>query len=274
LSGIGILLALAASVPAAAPSDRPPGRLRADGVLRVLLVPNEKEPEFYCLRSDCPPGFDREVLEGFAAAHRLKLEAVPLGGWDQLIPALTARRGDVIAGRFTHTEARARQVAFTSEVFPTRHVVVTHRARRPPIQSLEELRRERVGTIPGSSMAEVLAEAGVPAARTDASYTTATILDGLSSGKVGAVVLGIERAILLARRMPEIEIGIPVGSAGRLAFAVRTDDVDLLRALDEYLAAHRRSGKWSQLLIKYFGPTAPEVLRKARADESAGSGRQ
>src|SRR5262245_40911766 len=198
--------------------------LRTSGVLRVLLVPNEREPEFYCLKADCPPGFDREILEGFAAARRLKLEAVAVAGWDQLIPALTAGRGDVIAGRFTYTEARARQVAFTNEVFPTRHVVVTHRPHRMPIQSLDDLRRERVGTIPASSMAEVLAEADVPPTRIDASYSTTTILDGLESGKVGAIVLGVERAILLARRTPEFEIGTAVGQAGRLAVGVRRDD--------------------------------------------------
>jgi ABC-type amino acid transport substrate-binding protein len=243
------------------------GRGDARQVLRVLLVPNEPEPEFFCLKSDCPPGFDREILEGFAASKRLRLEAVPVGGWEQLIPALNAGTGDVIAGRFTYTDARAQRAAFTTEVFPTRHVAVTSKKTRRPILSLEELRRERVGTIAGSSMAEAIAAAGVPPSQVDASYSTTTVVEGLRDGKVGAIVLGIERAILLSRRMPELEIGLYLGPPGKLAFAVRREDTALLRDLNAYLAAHRQSGRWSQLLIKYFGPSAPEVLKKARAGQ-------
>jgi len=260
------LLFLALALALASPGEPPVAAQRAQ-VLRVLLVPNEPEPEFFCLRPDCPAGFDREILEGFASSKRLRLEPVPVTGWDQLIPALNAGQGDVIAGRFTYTEARAERVAFTSEVFPTRHVVVTNRKFRPPILRLEELRRERIGTIAASSMAEAIAAAAVPPSQVDSSYTTTTVIDALRDGKVKAVVLGIERAILLSRRTPDFEIGVYVGPPGKLAFAVRREDAPLLRDLNAYLAAHRQSGRWSQLLVKYFGPAAPEVLKKARSGD-------
>jgi ABC-type amino acid transport substrate-binding protein len=181
------------------------------GSLRVLVVPNDREPEFFCVRTGCEPGFDREVLEGFAASRKLSLKPVPVKGWPELIAALNDGQGDVIAGRFTYTDARAQQIAFTSEVFPTRNVVVTYRPRRGAVLSVDELRRERVGTVAGTSMADAIAAAGVPAASVDASYTTETVVDALRSGKVSAVVLGIERAMLLNRRSPEFEIGTYVG---------------------------------------------------------------
>jgi ABC-type amino acid transport substrate-binding protein len=258
----GLWAALAVAVLSSSSTASP----QDGGALRVLLVPNEPEPEFYCLKADCPPGFDREILEGFAASKRLRLEAVPVTGWDQLIPALNAKQGDVIAGRFTYTDARAERAAFTSEVFPTRHVAVTNRQFRKPILTVEELRRERVGTIAASSMAEAISAAGVPPAQVDSSYTTTTVVDALRGGKVGAIVLGIERAILLSRRTPDFEIGTSLGPPGKLAFAVRREDAALLRDLNAYLAAHRQSGRWSRLLVKYFGPSAPEVLRKARSE--------
>ncbi|HEX6739904.1 MAG TPA: transporter substrate-binding domain-containing protein, partial [Vicinamibacteria bacterium] len=212
-----------------------------------------------------PPGFDREILEGFAASKRLRVQPVPIASWDQLIPALNAGQGDVIAGRFTFTETRARSAAFTAQVFPTRNVVVTNAGVRRPITSVEELRQERLGTVAGSSMAEAIAAAGVPAAQVDSSYTSVTLVDALRSGKVRAVVLGIERAILLGRRYPELQTGLYLGPPGKLAFAVRREDESLLRDLNAYLTVHRDSGRWSRLLVKYFGPSAPEVLKKARA---------
>jgi ABC-type amino acid transport substrate-binding protein len=249
----------------AAPAAR--GAPAERGVLRVLVVPNDREPEFFCLKDDCPPGFDREILEGFASSKRLRLEAVPMGAWVQLIPALNAGQGDVIAGRFTYTDARAKTAAFTSEVFPTRHVVLTSKQFRRPILRLEELRRERLGTIAGSSMAEAIVAAEVPPSQVDDSYSSVTLIDALQAGKVGAVVMGIERAILLTRRTPALEVGMYLGPPGKLAYAVRRDDTALLRDLNSYLAAHRQSGRWSRLLVKYFGPSAPEVLKRARPAE-------
>jgi hypothetical protein len=38
----------------------------------------------------------------------------------------------------------------------------------------------------------------------------------------------------------------------------------LLKALDEFLENNRRSGAWSRLVVKYFGKTALDVLKKAR----------
>jgi ABC-type amino acid transport substrate-binding protein len=257
---LALMLPALGAVPAPQPSAG------AD-VLRVLVVRNDKEPEFFCLRSDCPPGFDREILEAFATSRHQHLQGVAVEGWDQLIPALNARRGDIIAGRFTYTESRARQVAFTTEAFPTRAVVVTHRTHRGPINDLATLRQERVGVLAGSSSAEEVTAAGVPPAKVDSSFTNTTLLDGLRSGKVGAIAMGVERAILVSRREPDFELGMYLGPPGRLAYAVRSGDTELLAALNTHLIAHRSSGQWSQLLVKYFGPAAPEVLRRARSVE-------
>ena len=105
------------------------------------------------------PGFDQEVLRGFAALHRVTLTPVFVNGWDALIPALLAGKGDVIAGRFTATDTRRKQIDFTTEVFPYRLVVITRKP-RPVITTVEELRRERVGTSKGTIMVEVLEAAG------------------------------------------------------------------------------------------------------------------
>lgn len=108
------------------------------------------------------------------------LEVVPVAAWDALIPELLAGKGDLIAGRFTVTESRRKLIAFTSEVFPTRNVVLTRRPHRV-VETLAELRQEKVGT-----------------------------------------VKGIENL--------------------------------------------RRTPTWSRLVVKYFGETAPDVLKKARAE--------
>jgi membrane-bound lytic murein transglycosylase MltF len=156
----------------------------------VLAVDLHEPDEFFQFSG--APGFDREILEGFARLHAVRLEPVAVSAWDDLVPALAADRGDVIAGRFTVTDERKRRIAFTRETFPTRNVVLT-RQPAPAVKSLEGLRALRVGT-------------------------GARIQHGRGGG------------------------------AGRRAARERG----------------RHDPSWNRLAVKYFGDSAPEVLRKAR----------
>jgi ABC-type amino acid transport substrate-binding protein len=234
------------------------------GTLRVLVMPDTRRPEFFSLKPGTPPGFDQELLEGFARLHRLKLEPVAVPAWDALLPALGEGKGDVIAGRFTATAARRKLVAFTSEVFPTRNVVITRKPHKV-VTRVEDLRTEKVGTIKGTSMAEAIAAAGVPPAGVDDALAPGSFGDALQSGRVTAAVWGVESAIALQREDPEIQIGAFLGPPGSLAWAVRMDEPGLLKALDEYVENTRKTPTWSRLVVKYFGDAAPEILKKARA---------
>ena len=258
-------LALAVALLAAAPviaADL--AEVKANGTLRVIVMPLSATDEFFPIPAGARPGFDRAVLDGFAGLHRIKLEVVPVEGWDNLIPALLQGRGDLIAGRFTVTDARLKQIAFTSEVFPSRNVVLTRRP-HAPVTTLDALAKERVGTIRGSSMAEAV-KAVVPASNLDDSIPPGGLPGALAAGKVSAVVLGIESAIAAQRQDPAIELGAFVGPPRSLAYAVRRQDAALLQALDEYVDNVKRTPTWSRLVVEYFGDSAPEILKKARGN--------
>jgi ABC-type amino acid transport substrate-binding protein len=259
-AAIAVQLLLAASA-AAGDLDQ----IKAGGSLRVLAVVMNQENVFMSERPGV--GFDRELLEGFCGLHRLRLELVPLTSWGALIPALRQGKGDVIAGRFNVTAARREQIDFTAEVFPSRHVVMTRKPHRV-VRSLEELRAEKVGTVQGTSMAEVVAAAGVPASNVDDGIATGTLPDALRSGRITAVVLGVENAMEAQRTDPAIQLGMFVGPPSSLAFGVRKEDHALLAALNDYIMNVRRSPTWNRLVVKYFGDAAIEILKKARAGAS------
>jgi ABC-type amino acid transport substrate-binding protein len=234
--------------------------------LRVLVNPDEKRPEFFSIKPGTPPGFDQELLRGFAQLHRVQLEVHTVDGWGALVPALLENRGDVIAGRFTMTEARRRQIDFTREVFPYRLVVMTRKPHRV-VRTLEELKAEKVGTTHGSNMAEALDAAGIPAANRDDTIPTGGYAEALRSGKISAAVWGVESAIASQREDPAIELGMFLGPPGRLAYGVRKEDTELRQALDDYLDNVRKTPTWSRLVVKYFGEAAPDILKKARSSE-------
>ena len=261
---LALAFALAAAVPATA-ADL--AAVKARGTLRVIVMPLSATDEFFPVPPGARPGFDRAVLDGFVGLHRITLEVVPVEGWDNLIPALLQGRGDLIAGRFTVTDARLKQIAFTNEVFPSRNIVMTRKP-HAPVATLEALRQEKVGTIKGSSMAEAV-HAVVPAPNVDDSFPPGGLPGALVSGKVSAVVLGVESAIAAQRQDAEMELGVFVGPPRSLAYGVRKQDTALLQALNEYIDNLRRTPTWSRLVVEYFGDAAPEILRKARATEAA-----
>ena len=258
-------LALAVALLTAAPlAAADLATVKARGTLRVIVMPLSATDEFFPLPAGARPGFDRAVLDGFVALHRIKLEVVPVEGWDNLIPALLQGRGDLIAGRFTVTDTRLKQIAFTSEVFPSRNVVLTRKP-HAPVATVEALREEKVGTIKGSSMAEAV-RAVVPAPNVDDSFPPGGLPGALVAGKVSAVVLGVESAIAAQRQDQEMELGTFVGPPRSLAYGVRKQDAALLQALNEYIDNVRRTPTWSRLVVEYFGASAPDILRKVRSN--------
>jgi ABC-type amino acid transport substrate-binding protein len=263
LTVLSLLVALLVATPSRAIDL---AEVKGRGALRVLVMGVRSGDEFFAPAGP-QPGFDREVLEGFARLQRVRLEVVPVAGWDLLIPELLAGKGDVIAGRFTVTESRKKLIAFTAEVFPTRNVVLTRRPHRP-VRTIVELREEKVGTVRGTSLAEAVAAAGVPPANVDSTVPSGTLPEALKSGQLGAVVIGVENAISAQRADPALELGLFLGPPTSLAYGVRRGDAELLKALDEYIENLRRTPTWSRLVVKYFGGAAPDVLKKARTEST------
>jgi membrane-bound lytic murein transglycosylase F len=257
---VGLLGALATS-PFSPAADL--DQVQRRGELRVLAMVDDPKDEFFTDRPGV--GLDRELLEAFASLHKLKLVVVPAPAWDRLVPMLQEGRGDVVAGRFTVTEARRRLVDFTAEVFPTRTVVVTRKPHRV-VATVEELREEKVGTVKGTSLATEVVGAGVPASGIDDSVPSGGLPAALKAFQVTAIVLGIENAITEKRRDPALQVGAFLGPPGALAWAVRKGDRALLASLDDYVASVRHTSTWSRLVVKYFGDEAPEILRRAREE--------
>ena len=263
-SGMVRTVLAAAVVSSAVPAARADlAEIQSRGTLRLLVILDDDEPEFVSPKPDGAPGFDRELLEGFARLHQLKVELLPASDWSGLVPSLLQGKGDLIVGRFTATDARRKSIDFTSETFPTRSVVVTRKPHRA-VRTVEELRQEKVTILKGTAMGEQLLELGVPAANIDYSIPAGGIPEALRAGRITCTVHDVSTAIVTQREDPDVQIGVAVGPAMSYAYGVRKDEPELLKALNEYLGNVRRSPTWNRLVVKYFGPAALEVLQSAR----------
>jgi polar amino acid transport system substrate-binding protein len=252
---LGAALLVLAGVPKSQAFDL--AEIRARGSIRVIAA-RDAQPEEFSFTPGPNPGFEREMIEGFARVEHLKLEVLPGVGWDARIPLLLRREGDVIVG-LTETESRRALIAFTSETIPTRHVVVTHQP-HAVINTLEELRKERVGVVVATSWAQAAADAGVPAAKTQSFDEIEPILTALKSGGIGATVMSVSDFTLAAKRHPGLQMGVLVGQPEHQAWGVRKEDTELAKAMSGYIENLRRTPSWSRLVIKYFGEQALNVL--------------
>ena len=241
----------------AAPRDL--SEIEARGTLRVIAAADEA-PETFSFTPGSSPGFDRELVEGFAKLHGLRVEAVKAKSYGDRIPMLGRGEGDLIVAIF-NTEDRRRLVDFTIEVMPTHNVSVTLGSRKA-VSSVAELAALRVGAIRGAKPADEAVEAGVPASVLRLFSTQEEMTAALRAGTVEAVVLPISELVVISRNAKGLVAGVTVGPPGKIAWAVRKQDPALRAALDDYLGNVRRGPSWSRLIVKYFGDQALPVLGK------------
>jgi polar amino acid transport system substrate-binding protein len=227
------------------------------GVLRVIVAADEA-PETFSLRPGGEPGFERELLDGFARLHKLRVVPVTAAGYAERIPMLQRGEGDVVAAIFD-TPDRRKLVDFTAEVMPTHNVAVTLDPREP-VRSLDELRTLRVGVIKGAKPAEDAVQAGVPPSVLRAYERRDDLVAALQEGAVTTVILPVSELAVAARKVPGLRAGTIVGARGTVAWAVRKGDAALAAALNEYLENVRRGATWNRLVVKYFGDQALLVL--------------
>lgn len=217
------------------------------------------------LWSDDPQrsGLEREMLQQFCAVHGLGMELVEVNSWSDLVPALLEGKGDIIAGRVTVTARRKQDIDFAVPFFPTRMVLLSYRPHHPVITAVDDLKGGRIGTVKGTSMEETLRNARLPAT-IDASFPPGTLPESLRTGKAPVVALGIEQAIPELKD-PNVQLGIFVGPPSGLAWGVRKGSPALKNELDAFVNAFLASGQWNKLVVRYFGASAPQLLKKARS---------
>jgi ABC-type amino acid transport substrate-binding protein len=236
--------------------------IRQRGVLRIVVTTDDRVA-VAMFSPGTLPGFAREIIEGFAALQRLKVEFVRVPENDDRIPTLLAGKGDVIIG-IVNTESRRKSVGFTVETFPSRHLALTRRP-HPRIGTLKDLQKARIGIVKGSSSAAAAVADGVPRKNIDESYASpAAVIAALQAGRIDASVMLVTTALVERKQDPELELGTLVGPLESSAFAVRPGAQELRQALDAYITNLRRTPTWSRLVVKYYGDDALELLHKSR----------
>lgn len=207
-----------------------------------LALADMRDPQYF-------HGIDVDLMKGFAQSLGVKLEVIPqTGGYGALLPALTAKQGDLAASRLTITPVRQQTADFSAPYF-SQWVVA---AVRPDSQfkKLDDLKGKKVAVMNGSSQMEflsglALAPEIVPTGFNLESYNTVlekeadyALMD--SRAAVGEPVSKAFGALKVGMRVRVSDQGIMVRKGS-----------DLKAAVDAYIESLRKTGDLEKLLAKY-----------------------
>jgi lysine/arginine/ornithine transport system substrate-binding protein len=204
-------------------------------------------------------GFDIDLGNALCAQMKVKCQWVE-NSFDGLIPALQARKFDVIDSAMNINAKRAEQVDFTVPMYLTPAQLVARKGSKL-LPTADSLAGHSVGVLQGSIQEQYAKQMWAPKNVSVVSYQTQdAVYADLVSGRVDSTFLDATAASLGFLNQPNGKdfafAGGPVNDAKIIGtgvgLAVRKGDNELREALNTAFAELQRNGTYQRLLKKYF----------------------
>jgi cystine transport system substrate-binding protein len=202
---------------------------------------------------------DKGVLVGFeidianALAEKLAVKAAfQPGKFDGLLAALDVKRTDMVINQITITPEREKKYAF-SEPYTVSGIQLIVRQGTTGITKPEDLKGKRVGAVLGTTYEKWLREA-VPGVDVRTYDDDATRNQDLLVGRIDAIPN--DRLIvpnLIKQYGGRLVASSETFAPQKQAIVMRKDAPDLLKAVNDALAALRADGTLKKISEKWFG---------------------
>ena len=198
-------------------------------------------------------GFEADVARQLAADMGVEAEIIPTA-WDGIIPALLAKKFDMIVGGMSVTPARNLRVNFSHSYGANYYGLAAHKTRMEGANSAEDFNRPEVvfalrrGTIP----VEVV-RAQMPKATIRQFDDEAAALQELLNGRADAFVGTEPQPSKLAAEHPD-KIFLPIDghlASDHAGIAIRKGDTDTLNYINNWIAVKKNLG-WLQARRDYW----------------------
>lgn len=217
-------------------------------------------PPFSRIEGGKPAGFDVDVARAVCARLQAECEIVA-PGWDDLVPALLARRVDLVVASQPITEEARRRVEFTAPYYRIDPRFVARERAAPADLRPAATAGRRIGVRTATAHAAHLAAVHVPAgALVEPFSTEAEALKALAAGRLD-LVFGDALTLygLLDRSFADAGlrfVGAPVDNPRHFGNGAgithRREDADLGRLVDKALVDLDRDGTLDRLVARHF----------------------
>ncbi len=208
-------------------------------------------PPFESMNGDVAEGFDVDLIAAIANEMGLESKFQP-EGFDTLIPTLAAGgKFDIIASGMTITDERKQEIDFSDPYIDSNQSI----AARVDFDFTDEssLAGKKVGAQAGTT-GLAWAEENIKDAKIVEFKTATDALAALQAGNVDAVVNDLPVTAALVKDASKglvIVKEIPTGE--QYGFGVSKENPELLKAINEALAALKASGEYDAIYEKWFG---------------------
>ncbi|QMV42426.1 amino acid ABC transporter substrate-binding protein [Cohnella cholangitidis] len=195
-------------------------------------------------------GFDVEIAE--EVSKRLGVEPEFLETpWDGLIAGLDAKRFDVVFNEVSITDERKQKYDFSDPYIVSKAVLLVHED-NTEITKLADLKGKKSAQSLTSNLTAIAKENGAEIVGTDG-FNQA--IDLLLTKRVDATINDGLSYLDLKKQKPDVKIKVvdETSEASHSAALIRKGNEELVKAINEALAAMKSDGTYLKISEKYFG---------------------
>jgi polar amino acid transport system substrate-binding protein len=210
-------------------------------------------PFTYVDKSGKQDGFDVKSLDWIAKEMGFKVKHQPMD-WDGIIPSLKAKKIDIVASGMSITEARKKEVNFTTPYWKIKQVLVAKKEAKVTVeQALTD--GNKIGVQRGTTEAKWIDENMLKKGKKFEllQYDSAPLaIEDVINGRIIAAAMDDAPALDAIKKKPVKVLG-GFGMADELfGYAVRKEDADFLKKLNEGLKKLMKSPYWGELKRIYI----------------------
>jgi polar amino acid transport system substrate-binding protein len=219
----------------------------------IVGIDGQYQPFSYIDASGTAQGFDVDSMRWIAQKKGIKV-TFQATAWDGIIPALQAKKIDLIYAGMTITPERAEQVNFSTPYWEVNQDVV---ARSDSNLSLDDVKAGKavIGTQSGCTAAiwidtNLIGTGKMPQGNLKLYDNTPLAVDDLTSGRIDAVMYDdlVLKDIIANKSVKKIG---NIETKEEFGIAVRKADADLLAVLNDGLVQLKADPYWQELIVKY-----------------------
>jgi ABC-type amino acid transport substrate-binding protein len=255
LVGSTLVLLLARTLLPAPGSAATVADVKQRGRLVVLTFPHPLS-SFMKINGGGYVGVDYDLMRSFASRMKVQLDIRPVEKFEDLIPALRAGNGDVIASSFSITPPRRELVDFSASYFP---VVVFAMARKgSAITGSASLAGKTGCVVAGSSQEERMDR--LAQVRKHYVQSSGECWSAVAKGTADFTLLDSTAVLAHMAEYPDVVRVFDLPDPENYGFAV-VQGSDLRAELDSFIAEARKSGFLYQVVKRHFGEKGAELFK-------------
>lgn len=240
-----LLLALSAINGCSDEADTPQQKTADEKPLEKLRIlrPHQVQGLGYLPREGLPQTEELELLESYAQSVGKAPEYVYVDGYDELIPALLAGKGDIIADNLTVTDSRKEKVDFTTPITYVREQIIAREGEAP--EDAHDLEGRSIAVHASDSFYETLKivrerrfQPPFEIKLVDESVSTEAILNGVAEGVYDLAVADSNLSNVVLSYRDGLTVAFDLSSVRAIAWAVSPEKPKLLASLNDFLGQH------------------------------------